>query len=291
MQSNNFLCDFDKVTWYENIPKGSVYEALMEAIYLKDLEAVREAATKVPDINHITNFFEDFSLNFRAKYNEHKFCYEPTTPLLFALKVDSMEIIKCLVEEFGADVNFYDEKKISIESPLSYLIPLQCSKERISYLVSKGADINDIHCGKDIYTGLTLMLHSSLQIFWWHGHLARLDYIRFLKSQGADFNKRMRRYFINAKGEVLEVLPSGVKLSMTPLEIVVYEAKHHFGDLGGEIFDLLVELGSDPTNMTRPEAKPIPDYWQKVYGDYPKQKPEEIEASVFNNYGISFEII
>jgi hypothetical protein len=291
MQSNNFLCDFDKVTWYENIPKGSPYEHLIEAIYLKDLEAVRAAAAKVEDINHITNFYEDYGLNFRAKYGDHKFCWEPTTALLLALKINSTEIIQCLVEEFGADVNFYNESMEPIESPLSYLIALYNSKERISYLVGKGADINDIHCGKHRYTAVTLMLYSTLTHYWWHGHLARLDYLRFLKSLGADFNKKSHKYAANATGEQLEIGAWGERLSMAPLEIVEEKAKDYFGDLAGEIYDVLVECGAEIGATKRPERKEIPDHWRKWHGDYPKQKPEQIEASIFNNYGISFDEI
>lgn len=289
MQSNNFLVDFSDPDWDTRIPKGSPYEHLMEAIYLKDLEAVRLAAAKVDDINHITNFYVDFSLTFRAKYGDQKFCWQPTTALLFALKMNSMEIIKCLIEEFGADVNFYNENIESIESPLSYVMAIYNSKERIRYLVSKGADINDLHHGKNKYTAVTLMLYSTLTHYWWHGHLARLDYLRFLKSLGADFNKKSRKYAANATGEQLEVGAWGERLSLSPLELVEEKAKDYFGDLAGEIYDVIVECGADIGTTKRPEPKEIPDHWRKWHGDYPKQDPKQIEDSVFNNYG-NYEI-
>ena len=290
MQSNNFLADFSDPDWDTRVPKGSLYEPLMEAIYLKDLEAVRTAAAKVTDINHITNFYDDYSLNFRAKYGDHKFCWEPTTALLLALKMNSTEIIQCLVEEFGANVNFYNESMEPIESPLSYLMARYKSRERIRYLVSRGADINDLHCGKHKYTAVTLMLYSTLTHYWWHGHLARLDYLRFLKSLGADFNKKSRRYAANATGEQLEIGAWGERLSMAPLEIVEEKATNYFGDLAGEMYDVLVECGAEIGTTKRPERKEIPDHWLKWHGDYPKQEQQQIEESVFNNYG-NFEIL
>jgi len=277
---------YSKIDWDIKFPKGSPYGNLMEALYNKDLVAVRVEAATVPDINHITNFYEDYSLEFRAKYGDQRFCYEPTTPLLFAIRIGSMEIIKCLVEEFGADVNFHDETNDNIPSPLYNLIAEHNSKERISYLVSKGADINDIRMGKDKYTAVTRMLYNTLQFFWWHRHFIHLDYLRFLKSQGADFNKKSCKYRLDVYGKKIEIGPFGEKASMSPVEILLEKAINYYGDLAGEIYDVLIECGADANKSMRPEKTIVPDHWKKRNGEYPTIGDDDLVESIFNSLSI-----
>ncbi len=285
MQSNNFLCDFDKVTWYENIPKGSPYEALMEAIFLKDVEAVKAAAGKVPDINHITDFFEDYSLDFRQKYSEYKFCWEQTTPLLFAIRINCLDIVKVLVEDFGADVNFYNLAK-GIESPLAKLINgTNYRKPLIEYLISKGADINNIIMTnhptiiKVQHTGLTLFLAYNLRMLWWHDHIRRLKYIHYLASIGVDFTKS----YIKTTEDIHN--KSNIT-STKPLEILIENTSTYFGKLATELWDALVQHGSEVGELKRPEPREIPEHWSKHYGIYPTEDLSEETDYFLQNYKV-----